>query len=344
MRRMSLVAAAVLALFASNAFAQGGSTSSISGVVVDSGGGVVPGADVLVKNNGTGESFTAVTSEQGVFSVPSLITGTYTVTVSLQGFKTVVLEQRRGQRGRAGQRARDARGRRAHRTGHRPERTPSSCRRRRRRSSTTLDTRQVAEPAALEPQRGGLHRLPARRADAGRKPRLDRQRPAAEHHQHDARRREHPGQHAEDHRRVLRASSAPRLDAIEEITFTPRRQRREARGMGATQIRFVTKSGTNELPGSVFHTYRSDELNANTWFNKRDGLPKPELLQNQPGFNVGGPIMLPGFDGREQGVLLRQLRGVARSRQRRGATARFCIPDGAAGRLPLQRRRRRRRR
>ena len=91
MRRMTLVAAAVLALFGSNAFAQGGSTSSISGVVVDSGGGVVPGADVVVKNDGTGESFTTVTTEQGVFSVPSLNTGTYTVTISLQGFKTVVL-------------------------------------------------------------------------------------------------------------------------------------------------------------------------------------------------------------------------------------------------------------
>ena len=55
MRRMTLVAAAVLALLGSNAFAQGGSTSSISGVVVDSGGGVVPGADVVVKNDGTGE-------------------------------------------------------------------------------------------------------------------------------------------------------------------------------------------------------------------------------------------------------------------------------------------------
>src|SRR5262245_6503573 len=73
------------------AAAQGSSTASVSGVIVDAGGGVVPGADVVVKNNGTAETFTAVTSGQGVFSVPSLITGTYTVTISLQGFKTLVL-------------------------------------------------------------------------------------------------------------------------------------------------------------------------------------------------------------------------------------------------------------
>jgi hypothetical protein len=57
------------------AFAQGSSTASISGVVVDADGGVVPGADVVVKNNGTAETFTTVTSGQGVFSIPSLITG-----------------------------------------------------------------------------------------------------------------------------------------------------------------------------------------------------------------------------------------------------------------------------
>jgi hypothetical protein len=79
------------ALCSGTALAQGGSTASISGVVVDTDGGVIPGADVLIKNNATGETFTAVSSDRGVFSVPALITGTYTVSVSLQGFKTVVL-------------------------------------------------------------------------------------------------------------------------------------------------------------------------------------------------------------------------------------------------------------
>src|SRR2546426_6835262 len=91
-RRMRVAGAMLIACLANvGAFAQGSSTASISGVVVDSAGGVVPGADVTIKNNGTAETFSAVTSGQGIFSVPSLITGTYTVTVTLQGFKTVVL-------------------------------------------------------------------------------------------------------------------------------------------------------------------------------------------------------------------------------------------------------------
>src|SRR4029450_12527762 len=46
---------------------------------------------VVVKNNATGETFNTVSSERGVFSVPSLVTGTYTVTVSLESFKTFIL-------------------------------------------------------------------------------------------------------------------------------------------------------------------------------------------------------------------------------------------------------------
>ena len=64
------------------------------------------------------------------------------------------------------------------------------------------------------------------------------------------------------------------------------------------QIKFVTRSGTNNFSGSGYDYYRSDKLNANTWFNNRDGVGKPKLLQNQPGVRVGGPIVIPGlFDG-----------------------------------------------
>ena len=64
-----LVAACVVrATAATTAFAQGSSTASISGVVVDTDGGVIPGADVVVKNIRTGETFTTVSSEHGVFT------------------------------------------------------------------------------------------------------------------------------------------------------------------------------------------------------------------------------------------------------------------------------------
>ena len=94
--RVRLVRSIFAALFlvavaTGGAFAQGSFFTSLSGIVVDSSGAVIPGADVKVKNVGTGAEATAVSGSDGGFTIPSLTGGTYSVTVSLMGFKTAVL-------------------------------------------------------------------------------------------------------------------------------------------------------------------------------------------------------------------------------------------------------------
>jgi len=79
-----------MACTATAAFAQG-ANSSISGTVLDSAGGAIPGAAVVVKNE-SGVSFEAVSNGEGLFNVPSVPPGVYTVTVSLSGFKTAVMQ------------------------------------------------------------------------------------------------------------------------------------------------------------------------------------------------------------------------------------------------------------
>ena len=61
---------------------------------------------------------------------------------------------------------------------------------------------------------------------------------------------------------------SPRLDAIEEVSVTTAGQGADA-GQGAVQIKFTTRSGSNNYTGSGYWYYRSDDLNANTWFNNR---------------------------------------------------------------------------
>jgi hypothetical protein len=92
---------------------------------------------------------------------------------------------------------------------------------------------------------------------------------------------------------------SPRLDSVEEVTVTTASQGAGDAGSGAVQVKFVTRSGTNAFNGSGYYYYRSDKLNANTWFNNRNGVDKAKLKQNQIGTRAGGPIMIPGlFDGR----------------------------------------------
>ena len=81
-----------LAFGGAPAYAQGGSTGSLAGTVADPSGAVVSGAKVVVKNGETGQEFTATTSDNGTFNVPSLGAAAYTVTVTAQGFKQAVVQ------------------------------------------------------------------------------------------------------------------------------------------------------------------------------------------------------------------------------------------------------------
>ena len=92
-RILTFAASLILTLLiASNAGAQTQiTTGTIQGTVVDVNGAVVPGANVEIKNLGTNFTRTLITDEDGRFVAPLLQPGNYSVTVSKQGFATAVL-------------------------------------------------------------------------------------------------------------------------------------------------------------------------------------------------------------------------------------------------------------
>src|SRR5262249_40471642 len=66
-------------------------TGTILGTVTDATGGVMPGATVTVKHEGTGVTRTIVTDSNGEFTAPGIPTGKYTLSAELSGFKTMSL-------------------------------------------------------------------------------------------------------------------------------------------------------------------------------------------------------------------------------------------------------------
>ncbi len=91
---------------------------------------------------------------------------------------------------------------------------------------------------------------------------------------------------------------SPRLDAVEEISMGTAAGSASDASQGSIQVRFVTRSGTNQWKGSVYYYYRDDVLNSNTWFNKNYNVSsagvqtaKPVTHQDQPGGRIGGPII-----------------------------------------------------
>src|SRR3954447_13033348 len=77
----------ILAVFVFAAAAQV-MTGRLEGTVTDSQGASIPASQIKVMNGQTGQNFSLVTDEKGSWSLPSLSTGTYTVTISHTGFKT----------------------------------------------------------------------------------------------------------------------------------------------------------------------------------------------------------------------------------------------------------------
>src|SRR5438876_8713277 len=75
-----------LLLLAATSTLQAQATATINGRVVDQGGAVLPGATVTVTDAATGSTRAAMSNAEGLYSVPALNSGTYTIKAELAGF------------------------------------------------------------------------------------------------------------------------------------------------------------------------------------------------------------------------------------------------------------------
>jgi len=298
MRRLSvrlLLAGLVMALAGAPAFAQG-STSSITGTVLDTSGGAVPGATVTAKNEATGATFVVVTGTRGIFNVPSVPVGIYSVTVTLDGFKTAVLA------GIDVSGAEPAIVNARLEVGELAETVVvQAAGELVQTQSTTVASRiNVNEimnlPLTSRNTLDFVVNLPGVSTPGGsRNSQINGLDQSANTITIDG------VSSMDNHNKTTDgffSRVSPRLDAIEEVTVSSAASGANASGAGAVQINFVTRSGSNSYTGGLYHYYRNDVLNQNTFFNIRDKVDKAELLQNQPGGRLGGPIVIPGlFDG-----------------------------------------------
>jgi hypothetical protein len=83
----------------------------------------------------------------------------------------------------------------------------------------------------------------------------------------------------------------PAPDTIEEFKVqTGNYDATYGRGTGAN-VDVISKSGSNQFHGTAWEFLRNDVLNANDFFSKLAGQPRPVLKQNQYGGAIGGPIL-----------------------------------------------------
>jgi hypothetical protein len=122
----------------------------------------------------------------------------------------------------------------------------------------------------------------------------------------------------------------PPVDAIQEFKVQTSDFSAEFGRSGAAVLNATIKSGTNDLHGSVWEFFRNDKLDAADYF-ERNILPngttqtkKGLLRQNQYGFSVGGPVVIPHlFDGRNKVFFFGDYEGF---RRRQGVPHTGAVP------------------
>jgi hypothetical protein len=290
---------AILLVFLTSTLAVAQSSStSITGLVVDTGGGVLPGANVVVKNNANATTYEAVTNSSGAFTVPSLDPGTYTVTVSLNGFKTAVVNEVRLLASRPGEVKVSLE------VGALTEtvevkaatelvQTQSST------VTSTITTEQINNLPLVS--RNALYFtvfLPGVETLGG--PRGSTIMGLPQNTINitiDGISNSNNFQSGDGFFSLV----TPRTDAVEEITLTGATPGANNAGSGAVNIAFITRSGTNRFDTSLYHYFRHPQLNTNYFFNEVNGLDRNEVIVHQYGGRIGGPIVIPGLvDGRNK--------------------------------------------
>ncbi len=302
----TVLSTAVAMFAATGILSAQGLTGQISGSVTDPSGDAVAGAGVEMVNTGTSQARQVTTDESGAFVFTQLLPGTYRVNVRQAGFKTY--EQR----------------------DIAVTATERVVLRRIR-----LELGEVTQTVSVEAEAARLQTQSAERSGLINEQQY--QKLALKGRDYlgllkllpgvvDTRNREAPGWNnlgginingnrsgtinlTLDGVSSLDTGSmggpylAPSVDAVGEVkVLLTNYQAEYGRSSGGT-INAVIKSGTRDFHGVGYYFKRNEALNANEFFRNRDGLGKPSYRFDYPGYNVGGPLYIPGKFNRNRDKL-----------------------------------------
>lgn len=271
------------------AHGQATTTGNLSGTVTDPSGAVVPNATLIIRNPAVGASLTQHSNSQGAYAFSDLQVGTYTLTISAQGFSNTVIQSVAIDTGRS--------------ININPTLKVGSANEEVSVTSNTqvLETTTNTLAATIRPD--AVQQLPLNGRDASP---LTQLAPGAQT----------PGDARygtfnalptgainitidgmnSNFQKFRTASSgnyspAPvRLGAIEEVSVSTGSLTADSGAEGAVAVRYQIKRGTNQWHGSAFWEYQSSALNANSWMNDAKNIKKNKFHYNDEGGNIGGPI------------------------------------------------------
>ena len=274
------------------------SSGEISGRVVDSSGAVIPNANITLRNQDTGEQRTTVTGADGLFSFPSVLPGTYGVTVKASGFKDlskVDLHLAASQRLSAGSLEMQI-GSATETVNVEAAQTPVQVESSER--SALLDKNELEHLST--PGRDALalvRLLPGVVKDGEGASQLGTQSAGAISGTREVSNSiSVDGVNGNPRGGGNRFDTPLNMEAISEVKVLLNNYQAEYGQSAGAVVNLVTKSGTKTLHGETYYYGRNEAFNASDTFNNRKGLPKSKYRFNTIGYNVGGPVVFPGFN------------------------------------------------
>jgi len=276
-------------------------SGTISGTVKDATGAVVPGASVTISNPANGLVRTVMSSDSGEFVAPSLLPGTYNITVEMKGFKkldskgfvlSAAAKLDAGDLVLAIGAATDevtvtadaGQVQLQSDSGERSDLITSK-----QLDQVAINGRNVLDYLKLVPGMSGT--FDGHASGTGGIDSYNINGTRANQHEFtiDGASNVDTGNNGGTHVTI-------NTDAIEEVKILTSNYQAEFGKAAGGQVALVTKGGTNQWHGNGRFFHRNDGLNANEWFNKQNELAnnapnKPEIYRyNYIGYQFGGPI------------------------------------------------------
>jgi hypothetical protein len=291
-----IVAGAFMALVITVPAAAQITRGSISGLVVDSSGAVLPAATVTITETSTNVSTRTKSEPDGLFLFAGVLPGSYTLKVEVNGFKTLVkanLNLTAGERLDTGQLqlqvGSEAQTLTVTTAGDAVQLDTSS----RSDVVTTKDMENlpmagrnwasllnvlpgaITQPDSLEPDSGNAN-IPIYNGVSNAFSAI------------------YEDGISNNLQRSNQYGAGETPDVIAEVKVETGNFNAEYGGAGGANVQLISKSGTSEIHGNLFAFVRNEKLDANDFFNVLTGSPKPVDRFQDYGGTIGGPIFWPG--------------------------------------------------
>jgi hypothetical protein len=301
-RPRAFLSIAVLCLLSIHAFGQGETTSAIEGQATDATGAAVSGATVTITSLDTGSTRSVKTDESGRFNFPQLKPGAYKVAMAAQGFEAQTADKVLAGLGQKQAVNFTLKVAHSHETvevsSEAPILNPSNA-----NTSTTLDAPALEDlpnpggdltyplqfaPGALINTAGNSNDFVGSQNGYGNVefnglPALSNGYIVDGLETNDPLTNLNSG---------LSTNLVLGLNSISEVTVNTLSYSVDQGRYGASQVNYVTKSGTNQFHGNLYELWNGSILNAADYFtNATPGNHKPGSNVNHFGGSMGGPIV-----------------------------------------------------